>query len=908
MVGLLDKLGRFVVARPWYVLVVALAMTIGAGLLLPKLDILTSRTALYPPHLEVNKRFHSFLEDFGTTSSLIAVLEGEQSTLGPFADRFAAQLALEGEVVEDVFYKADVDFFAEHAYLYLPVEQLEEAGTWVKAHADEFEEVGRIDGLAPLMEKLAELETGGPQEQIDMAQARELVLTAKRFVGEFEAWLDDPGRTEIGLFEELLEKETAGRGMDREGYLRSRDGKMLFLFIQPTSNSDEFDFLKKFVGNSRAAYGRAAMEWEAQGLAVPTVGFTGLPAQGVEENTSIRRDVIMTASVAAVLILLIILVGFGSIVRGILVFIPLLLAGLWNLGLTALTVGHLTILTSAFTAILFGLGVDYGIFISGRIVEERQRGLSNADAIVKALTTSGRTLVAAGGTTALAFFVIGTVEFTGFAELGIVAGSGVVLVMVATLLVLPALTALMPLALKKKKGRQDGPSPVGRLPRRFFTGAATVVALALAVLSLIVAFKIPLDFSLESIMPRNSEAMEYQRRMSDNSDFQAEFLAAPARDLEEARQMTERFRALPSVARVESISDVLPTGQARKAELTREIAPVVNRITIPKAGYQPFTGPELAGKFEELTDMVAEAQEKAFAGGQKELMLALGELVSRMEDVVEKLEDNPSVADGARAFEKALFKVLFAAFELTGKWEAAAPLSPGDLPANILNRFRGESGKYAIFVFPNRSIYDVAFLDGFLEKAYEIAPEATGFPATHQVFSRMTIAGFRQATLYALLVVFFMLFLEFRHVGYALSGLLPLALGGSWMFGLMYVAGRSFNYANIIALPLVIGLAVDYGVYITHRLREDQGLSPFDTMKRAGKPVVMAALTTMAGIGAICLGEHRGAASLGEAMIYGIITCLAAAIVALPCAAAALQGLFSARGSHGAGKGGKTHE
>ena len=115
------------------------------------------------------------------------------------------------------------------------------------------------------------------------------------------------------------------------------------------------------------------------------------------------------------------------------------------------------------------------------------------------------------------------------------------------------------------------------------------------------------------------------------------------------------------------------------------------------------------------------------------------------------------------------------------------------------------------------------------------------------------------------------------------------------MFGLLHFMKIPLNYANIIAFPLVIGLAVDYGVYISHRLRENKGRSPFATMEQAAKPVIMAALTTVAGIGAICLGEHRGAASLGEALIYGIISCLIAAVIVLPCVAAAIQDLMNSR-------------
>ena len=111
------------------------------------------------------------------------------------------------------------------------------------------------------------------------------------------------------------------------------------------------------------------------------------------------------------------------------------------------------------------------------------------------------------------------------------------------------------------------------------------------------------------------------------------------------------------------------------------------------------------------------------------------------------------------------------------------------------------------------------------------------------------------------------------------------------MFGLMYLFGMSYNFANLIALPLVIGLAVDYGVYLTHRMREDPTVSATAKMKVAGKPVLMAALTTMAGIGAILLGKHQGAVSLGQALICGIVSCLVAAMVVLPSGFTAVRAI-----------------
>jgi len=888
---ILSSLGRWVVAHPWHVLAGALVLSVASGALLPDLDIHTSRRALYPTHVEANRRFQDFLDDFATTSNLIMVLEGEPDQLGPFAEDLAVALEEERDVVSSVFYRADVDFFSERAFLFLSVEQMERLREKLETSTEQLDQLGRLNGLAPVLDAFAQIDSArGFSEKIDLESAQRILAAGRELFVEMEHWLDDPDRKEVKLLEKLFLGELSGRDHDREGYLRSHDRRMLFMFVSPTSNDEEFEYIHELVTRCRAAAARTGDGWREQGREPPTVGLAGLPANADEEMLAIRHDVALTVSVAAVAILLIIFVGFRSLRRGLLVFVPLVLAGLWNMGVCALTIGHLTILTSAFTAILFGLGVDYGIFISSRIQEERWRGRSVPEAVVLALTTAGRTLLTAGGTTAVAFFVIGTVEFTGFSELGIVAGTGVVLVMLSTLLVLPALSVVAPPALRPRPKSQTE-AGVTRRPPLLFTGFVTMLALALAACSLVYALKIPLDYDLRNILPEDSESIHYQREMARRSDFQPEFAAVIADDLDQARDLAARLAALPTVSRVESITSLLPENQARKVEIVRAVEPVFNRILVPRGDFQKFTADELAEKLEDMVDMVADAQERAFAGGQKELVAALDKVMTRMESVIDKLSDNPDATRRARDFEQELFATLAGAVDLTRKWARVGPIKPDEMPRGILDRFKGRSGRYVVYAFPAESIYDMEFLDRFLEEVYRVAPDATGFPTTHQVFSRMILAGFRQATLYAVVVVFLLLLIDFRRVGLTLSATLPLSFGAAWMFGLMYFLRLDHNYANIIALPLVIGLAVDYGVFITHRLYESRKVHPFATMEKAGLPVIMAALTTAAGIGAICLARHRGAASLGEALLYGIACCLVAAIVVLPSAVAFARGM-----------------
>jgi hopanoid biosynthesis associated RND transporter like protein HpnN len=889
---LLSRLGRWVVAHVWWVMGVAVLLTVASVALLPRLDIRTSRSALYPKDVEVNQRWAAYLENFATTNSLIAVVQGAPEDLGPFAELLAEELRKETAVIQGVFFRADIEFFADRAFLFLPVEQMRKLRNKVVEHREEVSLFARINGLVPLLEAFSKVDSSAAYEaKIDIDAATKILAAGKALFEEFELWLDDPARTEIGILDSVFVEELSGRDYDLSGYMRSYDREMLFVFIQPVSNSEEFDAVHALVEGARGAAARATERWTTGDRAAPTVGFTGLPKIADEETLAIRHDVVFTAAVATVLILLIIILGFRSLRRGIQVLVPMLLAGVWNLGLTVFTVGHLTILTAGITAILFGLGVDYGIFLSGLIQENRQKGMELRAAIIEAVRFGGRTLVTAGGTTTLAFFVIGTVPFTGFAEMGIVTGTGVVLVILAMLLLLPAMAVVFPSTLRESRVDMEAAAARFRLPAAF-SWLFSLVVVGVTVLSLIAAIPFEIDFDLMNILPKGSEAIALQKEMSARSDYSGDFVAAIAADEAEARIHAEALVGLSTVKRVESVTMLLPEDQEEKIALMREVGGIFDKIKVSQDELGAFTAADLAEALDAFYEPLEEAQERAFAGNQKEIVKGLDEIIGKMDAIVERLEKNPGATARARAFEASLFQIIGKAVAQVERWREVGPLTAEDLPEDILNRFRGNDGRYVTYVFPTGTIYDVEFLDEFLGQVYEIAPESTGFPSTHQVFSRMIFDGFLQALTYAVLVVILMLFLDFRRPGYTLAALLPLGLGAAWMLGLMYLFKIRHNYANIIALPLIIGLAVDYGVFITHRLRAEQNHGPFVTIQRAGRAVILAALTTLAGIGAICMAEHQGAASLGIVLILGICSCLVAAIVVLPVIASLVRDLW----------------
>ena len=257
-----------------------------------------------------------------------------------------------------------------------------------------------------------------------------------------------------------------------------------------------------------------AQEYRAVGRPAPGVVLTGLPAIEYEEYIDIEKDIRLVIWTAAGLIGALILLVVRSVRWALAIFVPMGLGALWSLALALFTVGHLTIITSSFLAILFGLGADYGIFTSSQIAEARRSGKPLLDAIGEGIGASFAAVMTAGGASLLIFGALATVDFPGFAELGRVAAGGVLLILVSTWFVQPAIYALFPPKLKTLPSNavQERAAGTGAFPR---PAAVLLVLLALvtALAGLRAGFRIPFDYDVLALLPANSQAAQYQRRM-----------------------------------------------------------------------------------------------------------------------------------------------------------------------------------------------------------------------------------------------------------------------------------------------------------------------------------------------------------------------------------------------------------
>jgi predicted RND superfamily exporter protein len=345
---------------------------------------------------------------------------------------------------------------------------------------------------------------------------------------------------------------------------------------------------------------------------------------------------------------------------------------------------------------------------------------------------------------------------------------------------------------------------------------------------------------------------------------------------------SKALEALPTVDHVLSIASFVPDDQQRKLAELAALRSELEDVR-PVAYEQDLRVMELPTVFEKFRATVERFVQRLERENLPEAGQAAGFLktLDRFFAGLEKEKDRNALGM-LREFQGDLLAGLPEKLETLKKTLNAAPVTPADIPEELRKRFVGKTGKYLLQIVPKYRIYDREPLQAFIRDVRKIEPNATGEPI--MVYESMTIMrdSYRGAFIYAFLAIILILLVAFRSIRYAVIGLVTLVVGILFMVGGMWLLRIDFNSANIIVMPLVLGIAVDSGIYIINRFRRE-GESGYQViMSSTGQGVIYNTLTIMISFGALMIAGHRGVFSIGAVMCLGMAACQIAFIVTLP--------------------------
>jgi hopanoid biosynthesis associated RND transporter like protein HpnN len=892
-------LARMVYRRPalfFYPQIVLFVLSLLFTVRYLKIDM--SRTNLVGANQKYEQNFLKFKKEFQLQGDLVVVVEsGDPDKNRQFVDRLGPKLEaarikvpaepgskqlIETNLFTDVFYKKDLKMLGTKALLFVPATNLATLRTTLQGYRPFIQRFANATNLTLLFGLINEQFRTAKQE--DTAENRALVGALpmlEHIVDDARVSMETPGKPPSPGFSALL---NAGY---EDTYI-TFDHNRIFLVTSLAStvdlNGDAVTRLRSLVEETKL---------EVPGL---NVGVTGEPVLDHDEMTQSKKDTTIASIVSLIICTLIFIYGYNETGRPIKATICLLVGLAYTMAFATLTIGHLNILTVTFVPMLIGLAIDFGVHLITRYEEELRRGRSEEEALTKAMVFTGQGIFTGAFTTAGAFLAMRLTNFRGIQEMGVICGGGLLVCLV------PMMTLLPVLLLRGRQNvidHQQGDLAAKRarieniwLQRPVWVAAVTVTLCGLAGWQ---SSKVRFDYDLRDMQSAGLPAVEFEKKLinagtesgTTNSGKSIIYAAVVADSPQQALELEEKIKPLSTVAEKEgvvSIAQYLTEDQTEKLRLVGEIKRDLSSIHFAQADRRPVNILELSRTLYSLYGYLGFASDKV-GTNEPALRQKFLSLRGAIEDLRKKMLQGDAAKSELHArklaeFQQAMFDDVRATFENLQNQDTSGRMRVEDLPNVLRDRFVGVTGKILLQVYPKKDVWERKNQEEFIGQLRTIDPNVTGTPVQLYEYTYLLKVSYEQAALFSLGAIVLLVFFHFRTVSSVILSLLPVAIGTIWLLGMMGLFDIMFNPANIMTLPLVIGIGVTNGIHILNRFAEEQ--HPSILARSTGKAVFVSGLTAIAGFGSLILARHQGIRSLGYVMAAGITTCMIAALTFLP--------------------------
>ena len=894
---LLRRWGRFATRHPWWIIGALMAVTVVCAGLASNLKLNMRYADMLPSDDEKAQEFDRILTEFKTASSTIIVLQGEEQAMKAFAERIVPEIKTLDTLVAGVEYKVDRDFIGNHAFMLAEADDLEQS-------VGMFEDLSLVPFLTRLNDDF-EQEYSGDQEALSTRVKEEGAVRAldglDYWLRTMDRYVADGDATPSAVADSAVDRLLFG-----DPYFISHDKRVLLITVRPTFTAVDID---RCIASTKAIRGIVA---EAK-VELPGVeaGLTGTVAIQSDEQDAVGKDIGIGVLVALLLVLTLFILTFRMWASPILAALNLVIGIIITAGLAAIYPGRLTPFTAMFAVILVGLGIDYAIHIISLYTERRMIDPDAATAMEEALAKSGSGVITGALTTAIAFAALAVSTTLGIREMGIVLGLGIFTTMVVTLVGLPAfLAARERVLLKLKRGK---PLKHRHVEFRFLSGYGGAVAkrpwVFLAIALLLTGFfayqasQARFDANMMNMEPEGMESVALYDTLEKAFDFTPDFAMVAASSIDESYEIAERAKAMPAFSMVENVGDFVPPlekqleRQPAVRKLRNQLERQRRRVPVTRASIG-----RVVEELERLDANIYELAQLAYTGGQDRVDAKAKSIVgdpdaeevqSVVLDLAERIKADPARA--ARALDR--FQEHYWSKLRTQALSMANPelIELEDLPDDIRRRFVSESGKdYLVTIYTKTMVYDLDVLRRFNKQLDLIDERITGTPPIMQRLLDSIARDGVIATILTLLIVFGLLWWDFRSLRLALIGMIPLVAGGIWMVGLLKTFGMMFTMINVMGIPLIVGIGIDDGVHIVHRYKVEGFLKTPLVLASTGKAVLLTSLTTIAGFGSMMITSYRGFVSLGALLSFGVAACFLTTVLFLP----SIIGLWKGRQRH----------
>jgi uncharacterized protein len=842
---------RFCTRFPWPIIVLALLVAFGSAIYAARhFAINTDVNKLISPELDWRKREAEFEKAFrGHYGSTLVVVDAPTAE---YASRAAADLAAQLKAKPQLFRSVDdiggSEFFARNGLLYRPTEDVT---SFAKGLGQAAPLIGTLVGDPSLRGLTRTLSLGLIGVQNKMVTLDALTRPLSMASATLENVL--AGRPASFSWQAMVSgQEPASSDLRR------------LIEVRPVL---DFSALQPGAASS-SAIRQAATDLQLAQKYQARVRLTGSVPMADEEFATVQHGALANAIATIVIVLTILWLALKSARLIVAVFLNLFVGLAITAALGLMMVGALNMISVAFAVLFVGLGVDFGIQFSVRYRAERHDTPELLPALDEAAAKIGVPLTLAAAAVAAGFLSFLPTDYRGVSELGKIAGVGMLIAYVTSITVLPALIAVLNPPGEAEPIGYKALAPVDWFLQEYRI-PVIVGTLAVAVLGAPLLYFLTFDFDPIHLRSPETESISTILELGDDPRAGISAVNVVAKSLDEAVGVAEKLQKLPEVSQTQTLLSFVPQDQDKKLalieELSRQLAPALGR---PGSSKAPTDGENVAA-LNGMADQLNKIAENATGPGADAARRLAGNAVKLAQ-----------ASEEIRARAKTVFIVPMetATGQLRG-FLGAQKVTKDNLPQALKQQWLAADGRARVEIAPKGNTNDTEVLRQFARAILSVYPSATGGPISILESSRTVVRAFFEAGFYALISIGILLWIVLRRFGDVLLTLVPLLLAGVVTLEICVLIGMPLNFANIIALPLLLGVGVAFKIYYIMAWRSGRTNLLQSSLTRA---VIWSALTTATAFGSLWLSQHPGTSSMGKLLALSLVCTLAAAVLFQP--------------------------
>jgi hypothetical protein len=802
-------------------------------------DMLSEELAWRKLDIEYEKEFPQF------TDNLLIVIESDtpdQAT--DTAIKLHSALKENPVLISDIYYPNQLPYFRQSAFLFLDTYELQDLA----------------DQLATIQPFLGTL------------------LADKNLRGLFtmlgDALIYKQDGEQIDLKPLLLE---INRAFENEQYnvswqrLMSADKELKsvyreFIVLRTLESDEELLPGEKVIEHVRSTI-------DSHGLINDSVRIrlTGGTALSYEELKSVSEANIQAIVISFVLVTIILLIGLNSgwlVIASIITLFSGLIA---TTAFAAATVGELNLISVAFAVLYIGLGIDFAIHLTLRYREKVILSDKNQNALQLAISSIFRSLILCAITTAIGFYSFIPTDYEGVAELGWIAGSGMFISIFFTLTLLPALLSLKSYkALTQSPVKNNHPLIIFLITLPYKYSKQILLFTLIVLIGFITQLhKVSFDINTLNLQDPENESVQTYRDLLKDSDSSPWSSVLLKQNRSDAVTAIKEIKKLDLVDDVIWFEDLLPKEQEEKLFIIDEMNLFMGLLSTEE------TTKEIkdADRIETLQKL--KSQLDTFA--DPELDNEINKLNAHLTSLLNKRPDNKYLA----SLEKQLLYNLDGRIHSLNDALNAQPVELNDIPAEVHDRWISPK-HYKIEILPKENLNDNAAMKRFVRQLQAYDNSVIGSPIISIEAGDAVITAFKTAFIYSFIAITLLLLILIKKKQDAVIILVSVLVGAVFTFGFMLLFNIPLNFANIIGLPLLLGIGVDSGIHIADRFHQEQKSNKNIFTTSSSRGVIVSSLTTICSIGNLAFSSHTGTASMGLLLTLGLASMMISIMMILP--------------------------